>query len=48
MLLPVEPVTPVSAIKLLPVGTSHGVKKLLRRSVPDLSKFEDISEFITK
>ncbi|XP_065917105.1 suppressor of SWI4 1 homolog [Dysidea avara] len=36
------------AIKLLPVGTSHGVKKLLRRSVPDLSKFEDISEFITK
>ena len=38
-----------SAIKVLPVGTSRSVKKLLKKqNVPDLSKYEDISDFITK
>ena len=37
-----------SAIKVSPVGTSRSVKKLLKQNVPDLSKYEDISDFITK
>lgn len=36
------------AIKVLPVGTSRSVKKLLKRRVPDLSKYKDISDFVTK
>ena len=37
-----------SAVKVLPVGTSKNVKKLLKRRVPNLSKYQDISDFITK
>ena len=37
-----------SAIKVLPVGASRSVKKLLKPHVPDLSKYQDISDFITK
>lgn len=36
------------AISLVPVGVNKGIKKIVQRKVPDLSKFEDISEFITK
>lgn len=31
-----------------PVGINKGVKKLVNRQIPDLSKFDDISEFVTK
>ncbi|CAO1431401.1 unnamed protein product [Diamesa serratosioi] len=36
------------AISLVPVGVNKGVKKIVQRKVPDLSKMEDISEFISK
>lgn len=36
------------AIKVVPTGVSKGVKKLLQNKVPNLSKFDDISEFMTK
>lgn len=36
------------AIKVVPTGVSKGVKKLLQNKVPNLSKFNDISEFMTK
>lgn len=36
------------AISLVPVGVNKGVKKLVQRKVPDMSKLEDISDFITK
>ncbi|KAK3915446.1 Suppressor of SWI4 1-like protein [Frankliniella fusca] len=36
------------AIKVVPAGVSKGVKKLLQNKVPNLSKFNDISEFMTK
>lgn len=35
-------------IRPQPVGINKGVKKLVNRKIPDLSKFEDISEFVTK
>ncbi|XP_063707621.1 protein Peter pan [Culicoides brevitarsis] len=35
-------------IRPQPVGINKGVKKLVNRQIPDLSKFEDISEFVTK
>ncbi|XP_019865183.2 protein Peter pan [Aethina tumida] len=35
-------------IKLMPVGISKGVKKVVQGKVPNLSKCEDISEFLTK
>lgn len=36
------------AIKIVPVGVSKGVKKIVQSKVPNLARFEDISEFITK
>lgn len=36
------------AIALVPVGINKGVKKIVQRKVPDMSKLEDISDFITK
>lgn len=35
-------------IKPQPVGINKGVKKLVQRQIPDLSNFEDVSEFVTK
>lgn len=36
------------AIALVPVGVNKGIKKLVQRKIPDMSKLEDISDFITK
>lgn len=36
------------AIKVVPVGLSKGVTKLVQAKVPNLSKCQDISEFLTK
>lgn len=36
------------AIKVVPVGLSRGVKKLVQAKIPNLSKCEDISEFLMK
>lgn len=36
------------AISLVPVGVNKGIKKIVQRKIPDMSKLEDISEFITK
>jgi ribosome biogenesis protein SSF1/2 len=36
------------AIKAVPVGLSKGVKKLVQSKIPNLGRFEDISDFITK
>lgn len=36
------------AIKVVPVGLSRGVKKIVQAKVPNLSKCQDISEFLTK
>ncbi|XP_015606277.1 protein Peter pan [Cephus cinctus] len=36
------------AIKVIPVGLSRGVKKLVQAKVPNLSKCDDFSEFLTK
>ncbi|KYN18371.1 Suppressor of SWI4 1 like protein [Trachymyrmex cornetzi] len=36
------------AIKVVPVGLSRGIKKLVQAKVPNLSKCQDISEFLTK
>ena len=32
----------------MPVGVSKAVKKLLNRKIPDLSKYDDISEYFSK
>lgn len=36
------------AIAVTPTGVSKKVKKLLLSKIPDLSKFEDISEYVLK
>ena len=36
------------AIKAVPVGISRGVKKIVQSKIPNLAKYEDISEFLTK
>ena len=36
------------AIKAVPVGLSKGVKKLVQSEVPNLGRYEDVSDFITK
>lgn len=36
------------AIALVPVGVNKGIKKIVQRKVPDMSKLEDIADFITK
>nr|XP_022319167.1 suppressor of SWI4 1 homolog [Crassostrea virginica] len=35
-------------VKVVPVGLSRGVRKLIKAEVPDLSRFSDVSDFITK
>lgn len=35
-------------VKVVPVGLSKGVKKLIKAEVPDLSRYNDVSDFITK
>lgn len=35
-------------IKVIPCGISKPIKKLIQNKVPNLSQFEDISEFVTK
>ena len=37
-----------SSIKVVPVGMSKGVKKLMQERFPNMSKFEDISELLLK
>ena len=37
-----------SNVKVVPVGLSRGVRKLIKAEVPDLSRFSDVSDFITK
>lgn len=36
------------AIKVVPVGLSKGIKKIVQAKIPNLSKCQDISEFLTK
>lgn len=36
------------AITLVPVGVNKGIKKIVQRKIPDMSKLEDISDFIMK
>jgi len=36
------------AIRAVPVGLNRGVKKLVQSKIPDLSKYDDISEFINR
>lgn len=35
-------------VKVVPVGISKGVKKVVQGKVPNLAKCNDISEFLTK
>lgn len=37
-----------SSLKVVPVGMSKGIKKLLQEKFPNMSKFEDISELLMK
>lgn len=37
-----------SSIKVVPVGMSKGVKKLMQERFPNMSKFDDISELLLK
>lgn len=37
-----------SSLKVVPVGMSRGVKKLMQERFPNMSKFEDISELMIK
>lgn len=37
-----------SSLKVVPVGMSRGVKKLMQERFPNMSKFEDISELLIK
>lgn len=37
-----------SNVKVVPVGLSRGVKKLIKAEIPDLSRYNDVSDFITK
>lgn len=36
------------AIRVVPVGVSRSVKKIIQSKIPDLSKYEDISDFLIK
>lgn len=36
------------AIKAVPVGISRGVKKIVQSKIPNLAKYNDISEFLIK
>lgn len=37
-----------SSIKVVPVGMSKGVKKLMQERFPNMNKFDDISELLLK
>lgn len=37
-----------SNIRVVPVGMSKSVKKLIKATVPDMSKYNDVSEYMTK
>ena len=37
-----------SSLKVVPVGMSRGVKKLMQERFPNMNKFEDISELLMK
>lgn len=37
-----------SSLKVVPVGMSRGVKKLMQEKFPNMCKFEDISELLMK
>ncbi|PIO39731.1 hypothetical protein AB205_0046480, partial [Aquarana catesbeiana] len=37
-----------SSVKVVPVGMSKGVKKLLQEKFPNMSRWEDISELLVK
>lgn len=41
-------VSSCSSLKVVPVGMSRGVKKLMQEKFPNMSKFEDISELLMK
>lgn len=36
------------AISAVPVGVNKGIKKIVQRKIPDMSKLEDISDLVTK
>lgn len=36
------------AINVVPVNINKGVKKVVQRQIPNLAKFTDISDFVTK
>ena len=40
--------TTCSNIRAVPVGASRGVKKIVKAKVPNLGRFDDVSEFLTK
>lgn len=42
------PFVSCSNLKVVPVGMSKGVKKLLQEKLPNMSKLEDISELLLK
>lgn len=37
-----------SSLKVVPVGMSRGVKKLMQERFPNMNKLEDISELLMK
>ena len=37
-----------SNIQVTPVGITKPIKKLLKAKVPDMSKYSDISDYVTK
>lgn len=37
-----------SSLKVVPVGMSRGVKKLMQEKFPNMSKLDDISELLIK
>lgn len=37
-----------SSMKVVPVGMSRGVKKLMQERFPNMNTFEDISELLMK
>lgn len=42
------PSLPHSSVKVVPVGVSKGLKKLLQEKFPNMSRLEDISELLVK
>ena len=40
------PPPPCSSVKVVPVGLSRGLKKLLQEKFPNMNRMEDISELL--